>query len=319
MNEGGLKFSIGVTGSGTQVHSAPASLVACLDDAFFRSVVSGQIPNDGNMPPYSFTPIWNGEDPPTVAALELKFGDAPTIRYDAEVLAPQARAHIQNLVKDGVLKSDESVRWHLSAHETLDTEVAPQQFSVRVLQSPLPLEPAELPGAIPGEFSVEFQDRVLSELSDEVAAANAVERAWLLVGSVCHDRRRKAAELRVQGTVPVEVGPGGASQHHFAFDPAAFVAARRNACSTETGAICVGWAHSHPPCVGCRTTPSCQADTRFFSTDDVAVHSSAFTSPFTVGLVVGKVGHRPATQLGFRLYGWEGAQIRERDYRVWEG
>ena len=109
------------------------------------------------------------------------------------------------------------------------------------------------------------------------------------MGSLCHDRKRKAAELRVRATVPVEVGPGGASQHHFAFDPAAFVAARRNAHSSGEGAIPVGWGHSHPPCVGCRTTHGCQVDTRFFSSDDVAVHSSAFTSPFTVGLVVGKV------------------------------
>jgi hypothetical protein len=282
-------------------------------------VISGQIPNDGNIPPYFFTPVWNGGDPPAVAGLELSFGDAPTIRYDADVVAPQARAHIQGLVNDRVLQSNEDVRWSLFADEAPKTEIAPRRFSARVSRAPLPLEPMQLPGAVSGEFSVEFDDRVLTALADEVAAADAVERAWLLVGSLCHDRRRGAAELRVQGTVPVEVGRGGASQHHFAFDPAAFVAARRNASSAVAGAVAViGWGHSHPPCVGCRATGSCRVDTRFFSMDDVEVHSSAFTSPFTVGLVVGKVSHRPATQLGFRLYGWRDAQICERDYRVGE-
>lgn len=311
-------FTIGVERGGEPVHRAPVSVTACLEDALFRAVISGQIPNDGNIPPYLITPVWDGGDPPAVAALELLLGDLPAAHYDTDVVAPQARAQIQGLVKNGILEPNDDVHWHLIAEEAPAAAIEPRRFSARVSRAPLPLEPMKLPGAVPGKFSVKFDDRVLTELRDAVAAADAVERAWLLIGSICHDRGRAAAELRVRGVVPVETGRGGASQHHFAFDPAAFVAARRAAASTVTGAIPVGWAHSHPPCAGCRTTDGCQVDTRFFSNDDVEVHSSAFTSPYTVGLVIGKVGNRPATQLGFRLYGWQKAQIRERGYRVFD-
>jgi len=315
---GRFAFTIGVTRDGEPVHRAPVSVAACLEDAVFRAVVSGQISNDGNIPSHLITPVWSGEDPPAVAALELRLGDLPVTRYDTDVVAPQARALIKGLIKDGTLTSDGAVDWQLDAHEAPAAKIEPHRFSARVSRAPLPLESVQLPSAAPGEFSVEFDHRLLTELSDAVASADAVERAWLLLGSICHDRSRGAAELRVRGAVPVETGRGGASQHHFAFDPATFVAARRAAVSTMAGAIPIGWSHSHPPCAECRATNGCLVDTRFFSTDDVEVHSTAFTSPYTVGLVIGKVGNRPAAQLGFRLYGWQKAQIRERDYRVSE-
>jgi hypothetical protein len=315
VTEGGFVYTIDLECGGKLVHRAPANLAVCLEDTLFRAVISGRLPNDGKIPPHLFTPVWNGGNPPAVAALELNLGNLPATRYEKDVVAPQARAMIQRLLKDGVLKLDDEVHWRVSADKAA-VEVAPPPFSARVSRAPFPMEPVQYPDAVAGDFSVQFDDRVLSELSAEVAAADAVERAWLLVGSLGHDRSRAAAGLHVRGVIPVEVGRGGASQHHFAFDPAAFVAARRAALATEAGAIPLGWAHSHPPCIGCRKNPDCQADTRFFSLDDVQVHSSAFTNPFTVGLVVGKVSHQPATQLGFRLYGWQKAEICEREYRV---
>ncbi len=80
--------------------------------------------------------------------------------------------------------------------------------------------------------------------------------------------------------------------------------------------IAVGWAHSHPACADCRDNPACAVDTRFFSTDDVEVHTSAFPSPYMVGLVVGKVASQPATHPGFRLYGWQNAHVEEREFDI---
>ena len=40
-----------------------------------------------------------------------------------------------------------------------------------------------------------------------------------------------------------------------------------------------------------------------------------------LGLVAGKLGHLPATQPGFRLYGWEMGRVTERRFEVvkdWE-
>ena len=133
MTGGGFVYTIRVECGGEQVHRAPASLVACLEDAVFRAVISGQTPNDGTLPSYFFTPVWNGGDSPSVSALELSFGNAPAARYDTDVVAPQARAQIQRLVKDGILESTQDVDWHLLAHEAPAAEDAPRQFSARWL------------------------------------------------------------------------------------------------------------------------------------------------------------------------------------------
>ena len=118
MTGGGFVFTIGVEHEGELVHRAPASLAACLEDALFRAVISGQIPNDGEIPPHHFAPIWNGGDSPTVAALELRFGDLPATRYETDVVAPQARAQIKGLVRSGSLESTDKVRWNLIADES---------------------------------------------------------------------------------------------------------------------------------------------------------------------------------------------------------
>ena len=72
----------------------------------------------------------------------------------------------------------------------------------------------------------------------------------------------------------------------------------------------------HPPCEACPANPACESDTRFFSADDVEVHTSAFASPYMIALVVGKVATAPATEPGFSLYGWRDALVKQIEYRV---
>ena len=144
----------------------------------------------------------------------------------------------------------------------------------------------------------------------------AVERAWLLVGGLDHDPGRGAAAIRAVTAVDVAMGRGGASQTHFAFEPGPFVEARERALRDFDGLAPVGWAHSHPPCEACPANPTCPSETRFFSADDVEVHSSAFASAYMIALVVGKAATAPATEPGFHLYGWRDARIVKLDYRV---
>ena len=133
---------------------------------------------------------------------------------------------------------------------------------------------------------------------------------------VDHDPERGAAAIRAVTAVNVEMGRGGASRTHFAFEPAPFVEARERALREFDGLVPIGWAHSHPPCEACPANPACASDTRFFSAADVEVHTSAFGSPLMVALVGGKVGHLPAQRPGFRLYGWRDARVIERPFRV---
>jgi hypothetical protein len=311
--ESSFGYAIEVTRDGVVVGAVPASLAVCLEDALFGAVISGRIPNDGSVPPYTLTPKWESENPRSVATLELRFGDAPAVQYDARVVAPQARAGIAALLQAGVLEKQDQVEWRLTAEKRESV----RRFATRVSRAPLPLRETSLPDTNAGELALEFDEAVLKRLSESVADAAAIEGAWLLVASLYHDPERGAAALRVREAVDVAVGRGGASQHHFAFEPAAFVAARR-AAAQFGDLIPGGWAHSHPPCQACRAKDACPVDTRFFSADDVEVHSAAFTSPYMVGLVIGKVSTQSAARPGFRLYGWHRAEVVERTYRLRE-
>lgn len=312
MAAGGVEFEIQVTREGRVVGSRPASLGACVEDALFAAVVAGRIPNDGSLPDFALSPESDGATPSAVAALVLRAAGAPAVRYEADVVASQARSFIRGLRADGAIEPAAEVGWRLAARAA---DAAPPRFSARVMRAPLPLAPARLESAAAGELAVEIDEPVLDRLAADVAAHGAVERAWLLQGAVRHDAAQGAACVSVRDAVEVAEGRGGASQHHFAFDPAALVAARR-AGAEHSGAVTVGWAHSHPPCADCPANAACEVDTRFFSIDDIEVHTSAFPHPYMVGLVVGKVGDRPASRPGFRLYGWKEARVRERTYQV---
>jgi hypothetical protein len=157
---------------------------------------------------------------------------------------------------------------------------------------------------------------VLEALREEVVAEGAAERAGLLVGRLLHDAERGAAMAHVTGKIDVEAGPGGASRAHFALGPESFRAGLEKARRRRDGTVVTGWGHTHPPCQHCVSTPSCVVDTVCFSGDDEDVHSTAFSSAYMVGLVAGKLGNLPATQPGFRLYGWEKGKVTERSFAV---
>ena len=336
MDKGGFgnrtaEIYLEVRREGVLVGTRLASVAPCQEDALFNGVLVGRIPNDGGARSYGVTPIWSGmpnppevppevppEAPglagaPSVTGVELRRDDAPSRRYGREIFASQARALTDSLVAEGKLAAGASVEWSLAEGPPAP---ATSGFRVRVSREPFPLTPTRLPELALGEIAVELDAALLDRLRREFCHAGAVERAWLLVGSVDHDVERGAAAIRGLTAVAVEVGRGGASRTHFAFEPRPFVEAREKALRDYDGLVPIGWAHSHPPCEACPANPDCQSDTRFFSADDVEVHTSAFASPYMIALVVGKVATAPATEPGFHLYGWRDALVTKLDYRV---
>ena len=103
MNPGGFSFEIEVRSGGTLVGRTPASLAACYEDVLFQEIVAGRHPNDGTLPAFDVSPVWD-EDPPAVRA--IAFGT--TRRYEKDVFASGALRCITNLVKTGAIdtKSD---------------------------------------------------------------------------------------------------------------------------------------------------------------------------------------------------------------------
>ena len=316
---------IEVRRDGAIVASELACVAPCQEDALFEGVVVGHVPNDGRLPSLAIAPSRSGRpDPPSAAGdtddaeitgVELRLGDAPPHVYGKEVFAAQAQSLITGLVVAKKLAVGEDVEWRLVERP----DDAPESgFGVRVAREALPLSPARLPRVEAGRVGVELDPALLDRLRRDFCEAGAVERAWLLVGSVDHDAERGAASVSALTAVDVATGRGGASRTHFAFEPGPFIEARQRALRDFDGLVPIGWAHSHPPCEACPANPACQADTRFFSADDVEVHTSAFVSSYMIALVVGKVATAPATEPGFRLYGWRNALVTEIEYRVAE-
>jgi proteasome lid subunit RPN8/RPN11 len=312
VTEGSFDFFVEVTRAGELVESRPASAAACLEDALFRSVVAGLVPNDGTVPPHAWVPEWSG-DPPSVTALALELEGAPPERYAKAVFGAQAAALLHGVAsRSGSDEETGKLAWRLQARAA-----APRQsrFSVRTCRAPWPLEAARLEEGPRGEVRAEIEAALLHRLREETVLAGNVERAWLLLGRVLHDSERGVALVHALRAISVDPGPRGASETHFAFGPETWLAAR-GAVDAAGGLALVGWAHTHPPCERCPSNPECEADTVFFSGDDREVQAAAFPSPYMLALVAGKLGGRPATEPGFRLFGWQRGEVRERDFRA---
>ncbi len=312
MTGDGFDFEVEVTRAGALVGSHPASAAACLEDALFRSVVAGRVPNDGRLPPFALIPEWGG-DPPSVTGLSLSLGDDPPERYGKGVFAPQASALVRATAKAGAdAAAAQDLAWRVVARAAAPPFA---RFAARTSRAPWPLEPARLPQVERGELDVEIDAQVEGALREETIRAGTVERAWLLLGRVLHDAQRGGASVQARRAIQIEPGAGGASELHFAFGAETWVAARR-ALRAAGGLVPVGWAHSHPPCARCPANPECEADTVFFSADDREVQATAFLSPYMLALVVGKLRTRPATEPGLRLFAWKRGEICERPLRA---
>lgn len=312
MTAGSCGFAIEVRCSdGALAGVCDASPACCVEDAWFRGVRTGRLPNGGERPALHIAPTWHATQRPAVTGLTVALGDGPTHPYTREVFRPQAAAFVARLRDAGRLSASEAVVWSVVARED-----GPDEPGAAAQRAPFPLEPCELPSAAPGSSAVSFEAATLRGLRDRIRRSGTVEGAELLVGHLLHDAARDALELRVVDAIALEPGRGGRSSTHFSFSPVATVAARRRALERGDGSSPCGWHHNHNPCPGCSHNPDCRVNWVFFSDDDLDVHAMLFTSPHMVALVGGKLGDLPASRPGFRLYGWRDGEIVERAFRV---
>ena len=82
-----------------------------MEDALFREVLAGRLPNDGVVPEFETVPLWDDSERGALSSLELTLNKTPVGRYEREVFAPQARALICGLLSEGQLHQDDRVRW----------------------------------------------------------------------------------------------------------------------------------------------------------------------------------------------------------------
>lgn len=304
-----FEFSVVVSRDGEPVGSGLVSLGPCIEDALFHGVLSGGIPNDGTVPPFEILPRWKNEQDRSIEALALSFEGIPVRSYERRMFEAQARGVITALLVEKRLRKEDLVRWEVIAREPSASPRAGP--TVRLRRSPYPLVQRALTHVPPDSFAIEIEASALAEIRRKVVEAGTVECAGLLVGEVFHDSVRRAGALHAGRSVDMKVGHGGASIRHFALDPGSFLSARDELAASGDGEVPVGWYHSHPQCAACEESSKCPASTVFLSTDDITVHMTAFSAPYMVALVAGKVPDLPATQPGFRLYSWQRGLVAE--------
>jgi hypothetical protein len=310
----GACFAIEVRrADGSLAGVSDASPSSCVDDAWFRGVQAGQLPNGGELPALRVVPTWHDGQRPAITGLSVSLGGDEARHYPREVFSSEAHALIQRLLGEGRLEKLEKVSWTVIARED---EPGSPRAAVRAHRAPFPFEPASLPHAAPGAYEICVDAGMLRRLRDRIRRTGSVEGAELLVGHLRHDAGRAALELSIVDALPLEPGPGGSSSTHFSFDAVAIAAARRRVLERQDGALPCGWHHNHNPCEGCWQQPDCKVDWVFFSADDREVQATLFASPQMVALVGGKLGELPARRPGFRLYGWHHGRVVERPFRV---
>ncbi len=298
------------------VSDATASF--CVDDAWFREVQAGRLPNGGQLPALRVAPIWRDAQRPAVTGLSITLDGGPLRHYPRDVFKPQARSLIQRLVADGRVADREQVEWSVIAREEEDesSTATATDTGTQSTRAPFPFEPAALPHVAVGSYEICLDAAMLRRLRDRIRGSGTIEGAELLVGHLRHDAARDALELQVVDSLHLEPGRNGSSSTHFSFDPVATLAARRRSLERADGARPCCWNHNHNPCEGCWKVLECKVDWVFFSADDVEVQTTMFASPQMVALVGGKLGELPAPRPGFRLHGWRDGQMVERPFRV---
>ncbi len=301
-------FSVGVHRRGALLRAAPASTAACLEDALWHGVLSGELRN-GDLPEMAVEPVWAEGGPPSVAGVRVVRSGGASREYGLHVFEDRAHGLIRDLLKAQVLRADDVVEWAVAG--MIEPALPAPRFRARASRAPFPLRPGRLDDVRSGTFAVAIERDVLAAIRDRVLGAAPVECAGVLAGTLVHDRGRGAARLEITGQVAVDAGERGASMTHFAFGANSFAAARRTIAEMGEGTVAAGWWHSHPPCADCPRNPSCRAETIFFSADDAQVHAAAFPAAYAVALVAGKLRGRPATDPGIALYAWSGAAVEE--------
>lgn len=305
-----FSLTVEVLRDGALLGSVVASVTPCVEDAHFRAVVAGELPNDGNFPPITVSPIWHESGAPRVAGVSFSRAGEPAGTYTNRIFVPWAKAIVAELLREKRLENSDGVEWRVVANERPRT--AAPRFRARATRAPYPLRAGSVPGGARGTLAVVIDADLLDGIREAVVASPGIECAGLLTGQLIHDPERGAAALAVTDHIRATAGEGGASDVHFTFTADSFLAARRTLASAPDGSVTAGWWHSHPPCARCGENPECRADTIFFSLADLQVHATAFPAAYMVALVAGKLARDSARRPGFRLYGWEHGVVGER-------
>ncbi|PID86814.1 MAG: hypothetical protein CSB13_02380 [Chloroflexi bacterium] len=154
-------------------------------------------------------------------------------------------------------------------------------------EPPVLSKQAVLHGTEPGEVTVIIGQAALAQIDAHSRSNLRTELGGALLGrAYCHNGQ---VYVSVEAAVPAVSGDHGPL--HFTFNADTWNQLRQDREKNYPNLEMVGWFHTHPN-LGV-----------FYSSDDVVVHSAAFTLPWHVGLVVDPVRHEAC------FFGWENGEL----------
>lgn len=155
--------------------------------------------------------------------------------------------------------------------------------------SPLPVETCILHGQRPsaGQVVVVNSQHALAQIADHSESNMRSELGGVLLGHVSRDGETLLVDIKA--ALPVHSSDRGPV--HFTFNADAWSQIHRDRSAKYPHLDIVGWFHTHPG-LGV-----------FYSSDDVVVHSAAFTLPWHVGLVVDPVRQEAV------YFGWQKGEL----------
>lgn len=155
--------------------------------------------------------------------------------------------------------------------------------------SPLPVESCILHGQRPsaGQVVVANSQHALAQIAEHSESNLRSELGGVLLGHV--SREGETLLVDIKAALPVNSSDRGPV--HFTFNADAWSQIHRDRSAKYPHLDIVGWFHTHPG-LGV-----------FYSSDDVVVHSAAFTLPWHVGLVVDPIRQEAV------YFGWQKGEL----------
>lgn len=330
--------------SGDEIAAAPVEpdWRPVLESLHFEGARRGDFPallvSGNSLRRWSVTPVWRADTGrPYVRGFRVVVrpnegtSQSPDASMAAEVPVLYLRSAAQRasaeLVERGLLVAGEPFRYLVGAYPLAATNELVRaegiEFALDEVIEPIAADDVPLSTfdnrATERERSLDFPlflpQRVIAETIDLGREAGDVETGGFLIGYLHWDSR--IPEIYVQITAQIPALHTEASATKVTFTPATWIAAEAALRSRGRGEQLLGWWHVHQDLCrlrGCAPEKriDCTVSKPFFSEDDVLLHTTCFSRPYHVGLLV---SDHSRDGWSATLYGWRNGMVVERGFQ----
>jgi proteasome lid subunit RPN8/RPN11 len=327
--------------------ATPVDWEPAIESAWFDGVRRGALATTDGTWSSVVRPLWqpeNGEPYVRGFRVTIPSDERDGISEDFTIayMKPVARRILSDLVEDGHLEKDETVRYQFVAFfDEAHAKAGPSSpCTTREVVPALSIrmstfadvaggggngnlhkgdEPVALAGTARGETAdmpIVVPQTILDQTRDLAQSARPNETGGILIGYLHRDTESNELFAEITGQIPAAHTTGDVDR--LSFTPETWAAARRALDLRNRQEIYLGWWHSHPVREWCRDCPkekraACALARGFMSADDRQLHRVAFPRAFTCALVVSDVDD---DNVAHALFGWRRGVLERRGFHV---